>query len=112
MSGICAAVKATTRCRALERKTTLKSWKSRPAAPRMIVGTTESLIGHSAAGRSSRRVSAVAFLEPPHLAGCKRHSALALRRGGGHLVFPPGEKPQAEPRDPGEASANPRIMYT
>src|SRR6478672_9679551 len=34
MSGICVAVKATTSWVGSSRKTTLKSWKSRPAAPR------------------------------------------------------------------------------
>ena len=36
MPGICAAVKATTRVSGSSRKTTLKSWKSRPPAPMMI----------------------------------------------------------------------------
>src|SRR5712691_5968113 len=33
MSGICVAVKATTSCSGRSRNTTLKLWKSRPAAP-------------------------------------------------------------------------------
>src|SRR6266571_2723154 len=84
MSGICVAVKATTSCSGRSRNTTLKLWKSRPAAPAI---RTRVLAMHKA--YSVSRTEPAAAPQTASLAENLPHAVghgLHLQGRAGHLL--------------------------
>ena len=92
MSGICVAVKATTRTSSRPRKATLKLWKSRPAAPAI---------------RTLRiRRQSPRFAPPPRRDRARRQRPRRGARPPSALAFAPElaqERARLAPREPGAA---------
>src|SRR5688572_16510425 len=116
MFGICVAVKATTSVSSRARKATLKSWKSRPAAPATSTRLRRLMMNREYAGLADgRRAERVRVsVDGPVSAGAERADRTRVRgiaavRGDRHLLrlgdapaarrplLPPGRR-GAEPR--------------